>query len=50
MPRKKKATGGGPGGGMDAPAGIEGEDLDLLKTLRARRKAELEELAKQEDD
>jgi hypothetical protein len=50
MARKKRDKLGEGIGGIDAPAGIEGDDLDVLKALRAKRKTDLEELDSQEDD
>ena len=36
--------------GFDSRQGFEKEDLDLIKKLRAKRKADLEELDRQEED
>ncbi|MFH1199768.1 MAG: hypothetical protein V1708_01745 [Candidatus Micrarchaeota archaeon] len=50
MAGKKHAKVYGGLDGRDAPAGIEGEELDILRTLRAKRKADLEAAEADEDD
>ncbi len=48
--RRKSESGEGAGGEFGGGAGIEKEDLDLIKTLRAKRKADLEAAEKEDED